>query len=200
MSQNTGVLKQGRYVGEEHPPILDYAGPRSHGKLRLPARSVLSIESGEQSYKVVETLAGKEGAIAAIVFALLVLMVLLLQAIFVPGAVRISAVFGPAELLVLLLVIQNTWRKTIVEAHAQGLRLGFKAPFGKHEHRWSLDQIRDLGVVADDDGMLPTVGELQIHFTDSPMARLLSGHEYAALTIIGRAMRLRLGLDQPHAA
>ena len=67
--------RTGEEVADEHPLILDYAGPKSHGKMRLPARSLLSIESGEQSYKVVETLAGKQGAIAGMVFALLVLTV-----------------------------------------------------------------------------------------------------------------------------
>src|ERR1700730_17352264 len=61
-------------------PILDYASPRSHGKLRLPSRSILewhwSDAAGERDLVVTEKLRGRAGAIVALVFALFILFLL----------------------------------------------------------------------------------------------------------------------------
>src|SRR3954453_4831006 len=60
-------------------PILDYASPRPHGKVRLPARSVLEVRSDADSVEVVERLAGKFGAIAAVLFSGMTLTVVVVS-------------------------------------------------------------------------------------------------------------------------
>src|SRR3954466_11257351 len=138
-------------------PILDYASPRPRRKLRLPAKSVLDVRVDPDGLgiTIVERLAGVPQAVVGIVFAVFVLLVVGFTAflslrtqwvkhhgIDPPGV--ILAVLWVVELTLLFLVIDRTWRRTILTARDRRLILRFIGPFNTREHRWPFEEVADL--------------------------------------------------------
>src|SRR5205814_6320272 len=57
-------------------PILDYASPRKQTRLRLESRSSLDVQTHAGGAIITESLRGKAGAVAAMIFAVFILLLL----------------------------------------------------------------------------------------------------------------------------
>jgi hypothetical protein len=101
------------------------------------------------------------------------------------------------EIAVLLMVVNNTWRRTLLEGRRDGLILSFASPFSQRRYEWGASDIEDLRLEtttkASDRNVL---GELQIHVAAQPVAKLFTDHELAGLTPIVNALRRAIGLDR----
>jgi hypothetical protein len=146
--------------------ILDYASPRPQGRYRLPSVSRLDMQRDREGLVVVETLRGKGRAIVAMAIGMMTLFTLPFSvAMTVPSGAALwrdlqnPDARGPtlfwtafmaglwlADAVVLTLVFNNTWRKTILEARDGMLSLTFQSPLAKKAHRWPFEQILELGV------------------------------------------------------
>jgi hypothetical protein len=185
-------------------PILDYAGPRPRGKpARLPAASILSWRWDRDGRRldVVETLAGKAEALAAIAFAVFVLVVLGAMTISIFGRrYDPSAAFpGTVWLLefgLMLAVINNTWRRTELWATPEGIGLRFWAPLlPRREHWWSRVQVSDVIVARTTMSRGgESLFELELRGVDAPSAQLFTGHPQRLLNELLGQIRLALGL------
>ena len=147
--------------------ILDYASPRKRGSVRLPATSKLSITTdADGSARVLETLRAHPWPLFAICFGVLVTCVLLAGAaretlwlldhrhiaadFIMPVLVAVMAV---VELRLVILVIRNTWRRTILVVGTRWISLEFRGPLKRRWRReWPTDEVGEIA-------LLPTQSE-----------------------------------------
>src|SRR5438309_11045501 len=113
-------------------PILDYASPRPRVKLRLPANSMLRCTSVPGTCAVVETLSGQAEARLALAFATFVLCVVIATPFGLSGRpgdyVAFTCVEAGALIGVSLLVVRNTWRRTVLRVADGEMTVAFAAP------------------------------------------------------------------------
>ena len=172
-------------------PILDYAGPASRRALRLPAKSVLSIDNDRDGRLIItETLAGQANALAALAFAAFVLFVVLSVEVSMAEkwhrnleSMLLLAALMAGEVVVGAMVINNTWRKTVVAVSPEQLTVTFSAPFsGRTRFEYRSEAVADVAVI---DAELvpgaPVVPELEIKMWSSPSIRLFPGHRHSEL-------------------
>jgi hypothetical protein len=187
--------------------ILDYAGARPRRKLRLAARSYVDLIAGEgddgRQVRLVETLRGKSEAVAAICFAVFTLVVF---GVVIEAGVRYMLrrpndgftigfnIFciglWLAELVTLIAVINETWRRTILIANPQQLIVMFRGVFRRTEHRWPAREIADVSAVStqDDPGASP-LGELRITVADRTAVHLFTDHRLSDVQRFAAAVR-----------
>jgi hypothetical protein len=174
-------------------PILDYASPRPNTINRLPAQSILAIRRTDEGAEIVETLSGKGEAIGAIVFAGFVILWINIQAELLWKSYTGEAIFlnvtGAVMAGLIVLVINNTWRKTSLISRPGALSLTFKSIFQTRHFAWSDEQIQSVAVFALADrktGRL--LHELRLlTWTDSG-ARLFTGHSSVELKVVVNAL------------
>jgi hypothetical protein len=192
-------------------PILDYASPRQRGKLRLPSQSVLDVRRDEAGVTITETLSGRAGAVGAIVFALITLLLLGGTATtYISGAGRsaspetillfVIATVWFSELAVLLVVINNTWRRTVLVAGAGGLSLEFRSLFSKRRYAWPAERMEDVRVarMANTSALVTwggpsPLGELQLLPVGERAVSLFTDHREGELHSIAQMMRGVMG-------
>jgi hypothetical protein len=192
-------------------PILDYASPRARGKLRLPSQSVLDVRRDEAGVTVTETLSGRGAAVGAIVFAVITLLMLagtglgqLKQARrdFSDDSVVLCFIglVWLSELAVLLVVINNTWRRTVLTAGADGFALQFLSPVSKRRYAWPRERMEGVRVVRTNDtsprptwGGAAPLGELLLLPVGERAVSLFTDHREGELH--GIAQHLRAVLD-----
>jgi len=191
-------------------PVLDYASPRTRGRIRLPSQSHLELRPDRDGVVVHEWLAAKGSAVAAIILCggALVLMAVVYTSEEgvhwkrnftsdpLPAAVAALLVLGVivGGFIVLLMVVNNTWRRTMLEARRDGILLTFWSPFATRRLEWNADEIEDIRLEA-------TTGprdrnhlaELEIHLAAKPLVKLFTDHTVADLTRIAAALRNALG-------
>jgi hypothetical protein len=192
--------------------ILDYAGPRPRGKdglanTRLPAVSDLRLDfEPDGGVTITETLAGKEMAIIAIAFAAVILVLVACTAIILvkeqkppdyAGASVLAVVFV-VELVVLIMVISNTWRRTVVQAGPAGLRLDFHVLLRRPKrHHWPADRVRKMGILPQPGprglSEAASPAELRIEIKDGPRLHLFTGHPKAELWPLAQHIERGLG-------
>ena len=172
-------------------PILDYAGPASRRALRLPAQSVITVhDSGPDKLTIVERLAGRGEAIGALLFAAFTLFLLsMLEASLLPRwwknveqILLIAALMG-GEVTVAAMVINNTWRRTVVEVTPHHLVVTFSAPFtGRTRFEFRNEMVAEVSVI--DTELVPgspVVPEMEVRMWNAPPVRLFTGHRHAEL-------------------
>jgi hypothetical protein len=170
-------------------PILDYASPRPASKLRLPARSVLHCEQSVGALTLVETLEVKGDAIGAILFAIFVLGILScliapeigtlirLRRFSLPGPILVLGLLWVAEFATVLIVIDQTWRQTVLDASSEGLCLVRTSPFRTRRMLWHPDQVVELRVVHTAlTRSLQALGQLQIFLSTGQTVHLFTDH------------------------
>lgn len=194
-------------------PILDYASPRTRGRVRLPAKSVLTLSHGlGGSVTVVEQLKGEApAAVFATAFALFVAWtagsVAVEQTAWVlrhrhtTGDFIVLAILAAtvvAEVLLAALIIRNTWRRTTLRADAEGLTLEFSAPFMRRWRRqWPRDDVEEIALsVTQLSADAVTLGELQIRATGT-VAHLFTDHRVTELEPIERQLDRALARMPP---
>ena len=185
--------------------VLDYASPRQRGKLRLPSQSVLAVSQDRDGVNVVETLSGQRDAIVAIAgtaFAF-VMLIAVYVAEFTPAFGRMRSI-DPlltfciafvvlSGVVVALLVINNTWRRTVLRVHADEVVLEFSSPFGRRIYRWPAEQIENVRVERTSEAVHTLLAELQLHPTGSPVVHLFTDHPERELAPLGKAVGDTLG-------
>ena len=107
----------------------------------------------------------------------------------------VPGVVGIAEIIVLLLVINNTWRQTVFEARRDSLLLTFTAPFGKNRYEWGASQVEDIRVELTTGAQhRNSLGELEVHLAGLPLVKLFSDHPASELQDLARRLRPAIGL------
>jgi hypothetical protein len=185
--------------GNPHAPILDYAGPISRSRLRLPAKSELHITLAPDRLVARETLAGREGAIGALMFAAFVMVVMAFVQWDMAHKWRrnvapmlFCASVMAAEASVAGMVIHQTWRRTVLEVTREELLLTFAAPFVRTTRlRWPAELVADVLVVDSAMGALGgAVPELDLRMWSGPPVRLFTGHPHKQLMYVSEQIRL----------
>jgi hypothetical protein len=190
-----------------HEPkaVLDYASPRKWSKARLPAQSLLMIKTlPDGSAHVVETLVGKPAAVGAIAFAAfpLVLNVIMFAHEFALFVTKNShyvlsnlIVLGmpiAATVIVMIMLVLQTWRKTILRADADFLELTFCSLLTRFRLSWKPPELSMIVVTTQMQENAPVLGELQLRPADGPLVRLLTDHRMNDVTrvrdVLQRAM------------
>src|SRR5947207_681184 len=170
--------------------ILDYAGPASRGKLRLPARSDLKVVYLPEGIRVTETLAGRQGAFFALLFGL-VTLVMVIGALYSLTfkhweqkvvEISVSAAVAIAELMTMLLVIDNTWRTTRLGVTPTGIALRMFSPLrGTRAYRWPAEKLRRVSVARIVEPDAPLLFQLELTLWDEPGVHLFTGHDMPEL-------------------
>lgn len=179
-------------------PLLDYASPRPRTKVRLPSRSVLVVHLDRDSCDVVETLSGKAGAIAALIFAAFVMIVMPL--LIFSTATSIASIeltwlaFLESPLLIVgCLVIRNTWRKTRLQANTDGLTVTFHAPFTvPQSHRFAARELASLQLAMLDP--VNALAELRIVPIESRPIYLFTDHPQRELAHMATSLGTTLNV------
>ena len=152
---------------DSNAPILDYASPRKRLKLRLPARSTLFWQIEPDEILLTETLAAKEGVAWALVFTLVIQAMTVVSTLNGLHEMRSGTYLLPIGLMLLqvplmLLIIHQTWRKTLLTVRCNELLLAFTSPLHRRHYKWSGDDIAGIVLV-----------ETANTQTDMPLAELL---------------------------
>jgi len=173
--------------------IIDYASPASRRSLRLPARSEIRWADGPGFLKITQVLSGREGAIGALLLAgfTFLLMTLLVHSMLGKwhryfGEIAVLGAFMAAEVILAMLVIHNTWRKTTLSVTPAEMVLEFSGPFaGRQRFVFPSEQIAGVSVV-DRPPMLgeAIVAELEIRMWSIPAVHLFAGHPHGTLMAI----------------
>lgn len=90
----------------------------------------------------------------------------------------------------LIMVINNTWRRTKVEASREGVILTHTGPFGLRRFEWNGSDIKDVRLeptttYADRNHL----GEVQLDIVAHPPVKLFTDHAYRDLEPIAAALR-----------
>jgi hypothetical protein len=186
--------------------ILDYASPRPRSRLRLPVESRIEITSDQDSTTITETLQSRGRAIGAIIFAVFVLIILLgtivsevmewrtHRAQDPTVAVLLSMLWG-LEAALGIIVLDQTYRRTVVRVHDGELTLVFSALVSPvRRHCWGVNELGELQIVSTQSGpgVIP-LAELQIRPGPDIWIHLFTDHhetEVRQITaVITRALK-----------
>lgn len=185
--------------------VLDYASPRTHGRGRLPARSVLTYQrTPDGGIIVLETLTGKFAAISAIVFAAVSLGMFLAASIGVlnrsdtPWPLALAPfAFVSFGLCVMLAVINSTWRRTILRGTRAGIELSFLSPLRREKlMQWPPERVHSVMPVHTSEARASNEdarGELNLVIAHGPVVRLFTGHSHAEMAWIADCIRMVMG-------
>lgn len=190
-------------AGAAPEAILDYASPRPRKRIRLPCKSRLELHADGKGVRIVETLAGRSGAIAAMVFAVVVLLewALVCYGIYKPGR-RLSdqlsdllwaAVPWLGYLALLLAVVHQTWRKTILQVDRQRVLLQFVSPLRQVCYRWPAEQVLQIqpAITFMAQNAWP-VGELRLHLASGGRVHLFTDHRLSDVERLADSTRAAL--------
>jgi hypothetical protein len=176
--------------------IIDYASPRPRSKLRLPSLSRIVCQVEPDRLTVMERLEARGGAIEGICFAIFMLFYL---GAIIPesrdwSVAVVVGMFWLAEATVMMLVIHQTWRKTLLTAEPAELRLKFTSPLYRKEYRWPAREIVDLkSVVTANAQSVDPLAELRIQISNGQDLRLFTDHRVGQIddlaVALGRALR-----------
>jgi thiamine-phosphate pyrophosphorylase len=188
-------------------PILDYASPRKRVKLRLAANSILDCRYETDRVSVVETLKGRDGAIGAIIFACVVLLIMAAMLSssdlsdrrhrdYVPTV--LLSVFWLIEASLIFVVIHQTWRKTVLTVTEEAVELLFGSPFRRTLHEWpGVDVYEVLTPVTANEGLPNALAELRINLASGGEIHLFTDHPLNEIVRIAQGLRRILKLKQP---
>jgi hypothetical protein len=170
--------------------ILDYASPRKRVRLRMPAKSHIDLAREPGKVMVIEYLRGKADAIGGIVFAGLMLAYLGLFCLTVRNATWVLGPFWLAEAGVLLLVIHQTWRRTLLTVTAESIDLTFTSPFTTKRYQWpTIDLAVVRAMVTANPNSARPLGELRIELASGGEVHLFSDHKLSQIDEIVAAIR-----------
>jgi hypothetical protein len=100
------------------------------------------------------------------------------------------------EVVLIVVVVNNTWRKTILRVGPDGIVLSFASPFGTRKHDWLPSQIADVRAAPMPGGSPGyALAELQIYPGADLTVHLFTDHEERQLTWLAGAISKILGRD-----
>jgi len=156
----------------------------------MPVKSHLDLVREPGRMMVIESLRGKDGAIGAIVFAGFMLGYLGLFCIEIRGAAWVLGPFWLAEAVVLVLVIHQTWRRTLLTVTAETIDLKFTSPFMSKPYQWpTIDLSEVLTKVTANPKSVRPLGELRMQFASGGEVHLFSDHPLKEIDAIAGAIR-----------
>jgi hypothetical protein len=180
-------------------PIIDYASPASRSSLRLPARSEIRWDFEPGGLRVVQKLAGRERALGAVALAGFTFLLLAATTYTltqskrwernIPQILFVGTLMA-AELVVGALVINNTWRKTVLVVAADEMTLAFSSPFSRgQQFRFPGEQVAAVSVVDREplEGEA-VVAELELRMWSIPPVHLFAGHPHPTLMHLAKAI------------
>lgn len=186
--------------------VLDYASPRPRGRLRLPSRSLIrwELNPDDNSTTIVETLAGKQSAIGPLIFGALTLLMITGGSINEALQMRrhpddtpwfvICATIALVELVVMALVIDQTWAKTIIRASREGLLFHTRSPFRRREFSWREDEIVSVQFESTQDQRdAAPLGKIRIVTTRPPSLTIFADHLHRDLAHVAAVILYGLG-------
>jgi hypothetical protein len=171
-------------------PILDYASPLIRAPLRLAEKSILTFFADADGLRIVESLAGKGRAIAAICFCGGSMIILgctisdlapLFSSVWLESMATYS-IFAFGTLALILTLINSNWRRTVLKIGAVYLTLVFESPLKNRVYQWTWDRFVGARILQELDP--PTqriVYEVQMEFSSHPLVRLFTGHDLPEL-------------------
>lgn len=169
-------------VAEPHM-ILDYAGPRKRSRFRLASRSLLESRVTADGGAVVrEWLAGQQQALAAVVATGLMLgaSVAVLASEWRRTPLGVLAVPGgliAAALALIPVVVQQSWRQTVLRAWDGTLRLSMGGPLARRTFAWRFDEVDAVRViVTQSQAGASVLAEIEILAARTPPIRLFTDH------------------------
>jgi hypothetical protein len=178
-------------------PIIDYASPASRASLRLPARSVIRWDNAPGVLRITQVLAGRGEAIGALALAGFTFVIMSFS---IHGMIEkwhryvveigIMSAFMLAEVIVGTLVVNNTWRKTILRVTPEDMTLEFTSPLGARQRFvFRGEQVAGVSVVDRLGGPgEAVVPQLEIRLWSMPSVELFAGHPRTTLMSIARAI------------
>jgi hypothetical protein len=146
--------------------VLDYASPRPRVKVRLAANSVLHEDVVDGRCVITEVLSGKAQAAGAFVFSAFVLLVMSFSALDTPGndrrfMLRFVGVVATIMISLALLIVRNTWRRTVLFADCRSVSVTFTGPLSaSRRYQSPAASIEKIEVVGTD--AAGRLGELRI--------------------------------------
>ncbi|HEX8524876.1 MAG TPA: hypothetical protein VF669_21675 [Tepidisphaeraceae bacterium] len=183
-------------------PILDYAAPRRHSRIRLPAESTIIVERRETGkVRIIETLAGANGAVGALIFGAAIILLQLSQMwTFLhhylkrhsPDDQLVLIVLGTtstAMLVTMVAIILQTWRKTIFDVRDGTLTLTFKGLLSSRKFGWNAGEVSLTVVTTHTSSIGHSLGELELISHKYPLIRLLTDHKIGEVTQIHRLLQ-----------
>ncbi len=122
--------------------------------MRLPALSTLSVQEDSDQLVLTERLKGQDLTAAVALTAAAVTLGLLAGPLLsaeyrqhVPGAqINFITAYAAVEIGVMVALIQQTWRKTVLAVRFDEIVLKFTSPFHRVAYRWRGDEILDVVV------------------------------------------------------
>jgi hypothetical protein len=172
--------------------IIDYASPRPRSKLRLPSLSRIVCQVEEDRLIVVEKLEARGVAIGGICFALFMLGYLGVFVIYTSDKMTrpLVGLFWLIEAVLMVLVIHETWRKTVLNVTATDMRLAFTSPVYRKEYRWEVGAVVTVvGTVTANAGTADPLAELRIQIVDGQDVRLFTDHYVVQIDDLTKAVR-----------
>jgi hypothetical protein len=108
--------------------------------------------------------------------------------------VIVCSALAATEMAVMMLVIDHTWRRTVLVLGAGRLRLTFVALLRKRQYAWPIDAVEDVRIIRTQD--VPDgapLAEVEIHFADQPVVKLFTDHLDRTLQPVAQMIRFGLG-------
>jgi hypothetical protein len=175
--------------------IIDYSSPRPRSNLRLPSMSRIVCQVDAGQFIVQEWLEARERAIAAVCFAVLMLAYLGAVAVFSRdwSVSFVMVFFWLVEAAVMLLVIHQTWRRTLLTVTSAQLLLKFTSPLYRKSHNWEAsDVVEVISVLTANAQSEDPLGELRIQISNGQDIRLFTDHRTAQIDELAVAVRQAL--------
>ena len=183
--------------------ILDYASPMARSPLRLAVKSIIRIKAEGDSVAIIEMLTGQGQALAAIIFTGLTVSLLGFGLVGDVAPKTLVDIFNPVLVIyfvvvcgtgaLMLAVIHNNWRQTVLRVSRERVTLTLSSPFKMTTHEWPSADVRHVHVMQTlDKRTQRVIYDLQIEMGSGSMVQLFGGHDTPELSEIADAVRGRL--------
>jgi hypothetical protein len=171
--------------------ILDYAGPRKRSTFRLASASLLESSWTGAVLIIRERLAGQTLAVVAIALTFIMMCSLVRTVVheslrrFDLSWIIVTGLFIAGWVAVVLAVIRQTWRETVLRIGDGVMQLSMGTPFTQQNYHRSFDQIHSIRVIGTQvaDGA-PLLAEMEILADNLPPVRLFTDHPLAHLSAL----------------
>jgi hypothetical protein len=182
--------------------IIDYASPRKRTALRMAARSTLEWRWVGHGLLVRERLADQAQALVTIVASALPVGAVFPAALsgvrFSPGVLILPAVIFSVWLVVVLMVVQQSWGRTELTLVDGRVRLYTGGPLSHRTYAWGFDEVHAVRVVPlGGQWDAWPLGEIEILAAGSTLVRLFTDHPERRLVEVGTAIELALRGERP---
>jgi hypothetical protein len=168
------------------PSILDYASPKRHEKSRIPMivplRSVVSLHADADYLLVTERLEAKGEAYGGIAFGTFVQVWLTILFFTVKHSGCFVGPLWAVNITILLMVVQDAFRRTRLEVWPDRLALDLRSPFRRRTYSWPTTELATVALTPHADNL----STLTLALTNGQAVHLFTGHPYATLDAILR--------------